>query len=348
MYPPDFDQNNDFEPVGIRYGRFMEWEKTQTAIDRLCEQTTASQSNNKTEPPPVDPMIEDKSGTSQPFHESPAPGGEAESPLQERSNESDLEGSGADELAGTGVARTVVAPRAGASAATTDDPASTTLAASPTSRWNLALGRSPDFGLPGQRWSRALGGRSTITSACNMFLSETSELTEFQTQKFWELVGSAARVHGLQNTDQTAVKVAEAWQNCHFITIGTNGIGLGGLLHVEHAKRLLKQAGNDMLQSQSGLLSSSYPSNQHCASQQSLLVPRSLPTAPQMFVPTLAPLAAPAGPTTLQPCVPTAPPKRQKVAKTMTIKKGESLAALTVVQLQAALQALNVPAGHPQ
>ena len=77
--------------------------------------------------------------------------------------------------------------------------------------WNARVGRTGDVGLPGQNWSRSLGGQNTTASAINTYLPDTVSLSNFQLERFWGIVSTVCRVGGLHaGTEAMVSKVVAA------------------------------------------------------------------------------------------------------------------------------------------
>jgi len=82
--------------------------------------------------------------------------------------------------------------------------------------WNARVGRTGDVGLPGQNWSRSLGGQNTTASAISTYLPDTVSLSNFQLERFWGIVSTECRVGGLHaGTEAMVSKVVAVWQDQH-------------------------------------------------------------------------------------------------------------------------------------
>ena len=139
------------------------------------------------------------------------------------------------------------------------------------------------------------------------------------------------RSHGLQGGSGVAGST--------FTFVAGNGVGFCGLIRPQHVKKLLKNEGSAMIQSQVGLPSVSNPQ----PTMATLPTVHRLPSVSnsQPTMPTLPAVRRPTSTALNKP-----PLKKTKRVKSITIKKGDEVLGLTVIQMRAALSALNVSSGN--
>ena len=87
------------------------------------------------------------------------------------------------------------------------------------------------------------------------YLPYTTKFSALQREQFFECVMEARNFHGGENAvmDKVSETVEKAWNNKHLRLIGQGlGVGLGGMIRVQHAKLIMASKGNDVKESQIG------------------------------------------------------------------------------------------------
>lgn len=252
VFPPELPSNY-FEPIGIDYGRYKEWER----IDNYMVEIATGMHQEEPAPEPME--------VEQP---QPSPATEADSPLplarspavesvQEefsRLSTPSKEGTPARELFPQ---QNTQVPTAGAASPQQNTQVTNTGAASPPKtpqpqpqpNTPTSSSTKKDFYSSQANWNRDLGKKVQV-SVFNTYLPESKKLSHKQLQHFWR---AAAAVNATFDSDQytpreLAEKVAHAWNNTHFKMFEneTIPVGLGGKMRSEHAATLLKAKGHDI------------------------------------------------------------------------------------------------------
>ena len=215
-FPAELPQGY-FEPMGIDYGRYKEWEQ----IEQLIAE---AQIGDMDSPLPQTPPQATESAPAPAADLSPSP---APVPTEESTP------------------APVPAP------ALESSPVLESASPLPSmpSR-NLSPNPSPtkgDIYSAQANWSRKLGGISQV-SYFNTYLLQSKPLSSFQSNNFWALVDEVQQVYGVgSHTPQShAEQVAHAWNTLHAKMLQHSVMGLGGLMRSGHAGQLLKDRGHEI------------------------------------------------------------------------------------------------------
>jgi len=233
-YPPKFDREKHMEPVGIYYGRRKEWDDIDLPIQmnmlmplssKSPPDTPASQHSSSSSSGSVAVSHHSGSGVTFPTAASPAESSPSKSPS----------GDGQGGSCETSTSLPLGQESGPAAAAVGScEPA-----------WNRALGRTGDTVSPAATCYRRLGGKTPTATALNNYFPSSHKLTDFQAKKFWDIVAHASLVsHG--GEDAVAQTVVEAWNHQH-TTLMWNGMGYGGKLRADYAKKLLREKGKSLI-----------------------------------------------------------------------------------------------------
>ncbi|CAB9505543.1 expressed unknown protein [Seminavis robusta] len=130
--------------------------------------------------------------------------------------------------------------------ATTGVPMQTTAANAATAAAtdNISPDNQLDFDCAKVTWSHFLAMEGIKASISSTFLSDRRPLSPFQQEHFWKLDCTARQVFGYrspQDDDELAVQIARAWNFKHTQLMQSNAVGLGGLIRVPNARRMLRQ-----------------------------------------------------------------------------------------------------------
>jgi hypothetical protein len=166
-------------------------------------------------------------------------------------------------------------------------------------------------------------------SALNTYLPYDRSLSDSQREVFWRIVADWRQHSPDAGLNRISTQVAASWAQAHFQALGSgeNTGGYGGLLRAEHAKMLIKAAGQQALGSQLAMVRQPPVVPQQQTNSRTL-------TAVAQIMP---------GTNTAR-----AQPKR-KLAVAVCIYKGMTtgeISLLTVVEIKKALLSLNQPSGR--
>jgi hypothetical protein len=152
-----------FEPIGIEYGRYKDWQDLETVLDNLPPMPVTHPANTPTTPPP------------------PA------SPEMLLSQPSDGESPVTNATSAAATAAASTPPNIVASPVA--------IAAAPDQS------EKQDYG-PQSKWNRRLSPMTAYqVSVANQYVKETGEFTEFQREHFWNAVLQARRFHGSEDSN---------------------------------------------------------------------------------------------------------------------------------------------------
>ncbi len=246
QFPPELP-NDYFEPMGIDYGRFKEWENIEVLMHRMQmgidDAPTHAAVQQPVQPTPVsavDPTTTTAAPTSPASTGTPsvdvpmpplaatvvpAPQAESDEPIIPADDESTVDPTIASAAM---TSTTVIVPAVGPTS-------------SPT---------KGDFYCSQANWRRDLGGKTHV-SYFNTYLSESKPLSDYQSNHFWTIVSDVATVFGPEaHTPQSlALQVANAWNASHGKMMQSESgsvMGLGGLMRQKHAETLLKERGHEI------------------------------------------------------------------------------------------------------
>jgi hypothetical protein len=232
LFPPQLPEGY-FEPMGIDYGRYKEWDNIQMKIYEMemgmhdeamlpimdIEEATPPSTEEATINIPVQQNLSQNPA-------SPPQG------LQSNINSP----------------RTPLPPTPQQQTDASQQSEVAAVALQPSS----GLSASPpngDFYSPQANWRRDLGVKTRV-SALNTYVSQSKPLSNVQRQYFWDIV---SRVHELlrgstYSDKEIAQEVARIWDRAHLSKQASDviGVGLGGLLRPGHAEVLLKEKGHDI------------------------------------------------------------------------------------------------------
>jgi hypothetical protein len=238
-FPPDLLEEH-YEPVGIYFGRYKEWERVQKNIDLLLQgSNVATLSSPATASVPTAVLtavtaIVPITATSPESTSSPA------TSVQDAATESSL---ATLAQVGTSSPATTLRPVLPSS------PTATSSSERPP--W-MQIHGVPDFGNPGVNWTRKLGGITSV-SVLNRYLSERIELTLDQRKLFFGIV---QEVHVMNGNDSDAIiaeEISRVWNARHLRSLGERSIGYGGQIKTGHVKKVLKTVGQEIQQAKLGI-----------------------------------------------------------------------------------------------
>jgi hypothetical protein len=242
QFPDDIPEDYE-EPIGIEYGRWKKWNDTEILSARSYELSA----NNRTTSSP-DQELQD--GTEQ----------ESQMLLDETGQvlEPEMPPLLQDQLAiniGASTAATEMAAPMAISASTTESNVVAAPMASTVASPNRSQ-RPPDFYAPQNNWSRSLKPMTAHrVTVANTYLVESTKLTPYQNQAFYQFLQTARTFHGGEqaNPEHLPSRIMEIWNTRHFQLLGENdGIGLGGLIRLNHVKAILRTRGNAVRAAQAG------------------------------------------------------------------------------------------------
>jgi hypothetical protein len=200
-FPPEI-QDDYFEPIGIEYGRYKEWEKVQASIDRLS-QLTLLEENAAIEDGPTVMDVDDFALTP------PTPTPVSVPPTPTPTNTT------------TGMLPSTVPSQYPPKPAHMPVDLYSTQA-----KWGRCLGPMSAY----------------TVSILNTYLPQNKALMYGQRKAFWDTVIEAKSMNGGASADKIVSTIIEIWNNKHFLSIqGGASFGLGGMMRAGHAKSLLQQ-----------------------------------------------------------------------------------------------------------
>ena len=207
-FPPPYNKNTDWEPIGIHYGRCKDWLKIDAEIIALRATETR----------------------------------QSREPVSENLGDGNQSASipNSDELPSNNEESNVAAE-----ATINDVPLQQEQEIQQETPWNQAMGRRGDLYGPKEACYRSLGGRPTQPLPSNQFLPNTHVLTDTQRWHFWDIVERVEAVHRTSTAILTK-EVANAWRSRHLRLFKTYDTGLGGLLRPSVVELILKQTGKKL------------------------------------------------------------------------------------------------------
>jgi hypothetical protein len=219
-FPPEIPDDY-FDPIGIEYGRYKEWEKVQASIDRLS-QLTLLEENAAIENSPTVMDVDDVALTPS----TPTPVSIPPTPTPTNTT--------------TGMLPSTVPSQF--------PPNPTHMPVdlySAQAKWGCHLGPMSAY----------------TASILNTCLPQNKALMHGQRKAFWDAVIEAKSMNGGASADKIVSTIIEIWNNKHFLSIqGGAGLGLGGMMRAGHAKSLLRQQAYTLKAIQMGGLHPSKPS----------------------------------------------------------------------------------------
>jgi len=236
-FPPELPDDY-FEPTGIDYGRYKEWER----VDNYMVEVSTGMHQDESPPEPME--VEQQQST--PDSEEESPQQPAQSPTVE-SVQIEFSKLTTPTKEGT-PARQLFQQH--------DTPIPTTVATYPAAATQSesklhtpSSSSKQDFYSSQANWNRKLGKKEQV-SVFNSYLPSSKQLSHHQLQHFWRVVTAVNLVYRgtTYSPKELAERVAHAWDASHFKMLENECIpvGLGGKMRTEHAAGLLKDKGHEI------------------------------------------------------------------------------------------------------
>jgi hypothetical protein len=232
-FPPELPDDY-FEPMGIDYGRYKEWEQIEALMVQLQTGENAVAPGPTEATPQQTPM---ELGPPQ----LPIPLLEAQ-PASPPTNPLPIPNPSPPERQPTAQPTPTPEPTALPPSTPTPSPSQSTPTKPQATKGDIYSAQA--------NWRRDLGGMTQV-SYFNTYLLETKALSTFQEKHFWNIVDEVTQVFGPDSyTPQSmAAQVANAWNTVHgrMMAPGQGSVvGLGGLMRQQHAATLLKNRGHEI------------------------------------------------------------------------------------------------------